>query len=158
HSAQALIALICLYSACLLPFGLKLHFEQSKWATIALTYLPLLMIVSGIAKLLLADPARHYQAAPWLYFAVLLLIAIAFAISLYGLKEWTDIDEQIRTAASYLVLSLTGTIEVMLGLLARSILKHRCRLGTLTLIVAGLLSLLAGLGLSASNETWPANW
>jgi len=158
HSAQTLFALAGFYSACLLWFGLKPNIENEKWATLAIKYLPLLLLTAGVARWLLADSRRSFQAPPWIYFGAALLSAIFYAVSLHGVEEWSKVDPSHRKAASFLLLSAAGAIQVTVGLLLRSYLKHRGRLATLIVIVIGLGNVLTGLAGSAYEHSWPNDW
>jgi hypothetical protein len=158
HSAQALAALILAYTAWLLGHGFRPAIEHEEWAGLALKYLPLLLAVSVVGITLLRQEERHYQAPPWVYAAALLVLAIGYAIALHGLEEWTGLGLDLRKPWSCLLLSLAGVIQVGVGLLARSWLKHRCRAATLGLVVAGLVATLTGFGLGGWEGTWPQNW
>jgi hypothetical protein len=156
HSAQAVLAVSFLYAAITLRFGLMVHLEKGEWATLGLKFLPLLLVSVIISKLLLDRPARTFQAPPWIYFASVLLLAICYAVSLYGLDEWTQIDETLRRPAAELMLSSLGVTQAAIGLLARDYLRHRCRSATVFIILFGLGNVLAGL--VAAGEHWPPNW
>ena len=159
HSAQAMLALSLVYSTCLLWFGLKPHFEHQEWAAIALQYIPLLVLMCGVSKLLLDHSARSYQAPPWVYCGAVLLMAILYALSMFSLHEWArEMDARIQTATSYLLGSIAGGIQAAIGLLARERLRHRCRFATLALIMVGLVELLGGLGLAGGEHSWPPGW
>jgi serine/threonine protein kinase/class 3 adenylate cyclase len=158
HSAQALLALFFCYSAGLLFSGLKLNWENSEWAAIALKYLPLLLLVGGLAWQLLDNPARQLQAGPWIYFAAALLTGILFALSRYGLQEWTNLRPEIRDASAYLLMCVAGGLQATVGLLARRYLRHRCRWAALAVTFVGLVGVLAALGLAGVQETWPKGW
>jgi hypothetical protein len=158
HSAQTWVALLLFYSACLLPFGLRPQFEGERWAGIGVRYVPLLLLSCGVAWGLLRRAGRHYQAPPWVYGAAFLLVAIAHAVSLSGLREWTAWEDPVRQASSYLLLAGAGAVQVGLGLWARSSLRHRCRLATWIVVFVGLVDALAGLALAGEQGTWPEGW
>jgi predicted Ser/Thr protein kinase len=158
HSGQTLMALVLSYGSGLLWYSLRPHIEAEEWATIGLKCLPLLGIVCAVAHWLLIHPERQYQASPWVYFAALLAMAMLYAVSLHGLKEWTKLAEEIRKPGSFLLLALAGVVQTALGLLARAYLRHRCRLATLALVFVGLVTALTGLTLAGWEGTWPANW
>jgi hypothetical protein len=158
HSAQTLVACVLLYAACLLPYGLRPQAEHQQWARIALECLPLLLAAAGLGGLLLADQDRHYQAPPWIYFAAVALLAILYAVSLHGLEEWTGMEPTHRMPLSWLLLSLAGILQTVIGLAARGRLKHRCRLATLLVIFSGLVSLVVGFGVAGWDSNWPADW
>jgi len=158
HSAQALAAFVLCYTALLLPRGLRPEVEHEQWARIAIEYLPLLLAVAAVGGALLQREDRHYQAPPWIHFAALLLLGVSSAVSLHGLVEWTSLGPESRKPLSLLLLSLAGVLLSITGLAARKWLRHRCRLATLTVILAGLVCVLSGLGLAGWGGTWPAEW
>ncbi len=158
HSAQALIALALFYTACLLPYGLRLKVEDEHWARIALEYLPLLAGGAVLGGILLRWDDRHYQASPWIYFSGFLLLVTSNAIALDGLDDWTQMQSEPKQALALLLLSDAGAVQVVIGLWARSQLRHRCRLATLMVIFAGLVALLVGFGAAGWEGTWPEKW
>jgi serine/threonine protein kinase/class 3 adenylate cyclase len=158
HSAQALTACALFYTACLLPHGLRPQVDHEQWARIALEYVPLLLAASAIGGMLLQREDRHYQAPPWIYFAAVLLLAILDAVPLHGLEEWTSLAPEYRTPLSFLLVSGAGAVQAMAGLAARGLLRHRCRLATLTVIFAGLVTVLVGFGVAGWEDTWPKAW
>jgi serine/threonine protein kinase/class 3 adenylate cyclase len=158
HSAQALIAFALFYTTLLLPRGLRPQADHEQWARIALEYFPLLLAVSAFGGLLIQREDRHYQAPPWIYSAAILLPAISFALALHGLEEWTRLSSESRLPLSFLLLACAGVVQVVIGLMARQRLRHRCRLATLTVIFVGLLAVLAGLGMAGWDDTWPKDW
>jgi hypothetical protein len=88
-----------------------------------------------------------------------LLLAIGYAVSLHGLKEWTNgLDRKALDAWSYLLLCGIGAAQAAIGLAARDALGHRCRLATLVVVFAGLTNVLVGFGLAGWEKTWPADW
>lgn len=158
HSAQTVIAFLFLYSACLLFQGLVDHLDDAEFAALALKYSPLILFITGVAKLLVENPRRHFQAAPWIYVGSLVFLVVSDALPLYGLKEWTKFELQIRTPLQYLLLFLSGGMQATVGLLMRNYLKHRCRLASLMVILSGLVTALAGLSLAGWEDTWPQTW
>ena len=132
--------------------------EHDEWARVALKCLPLLLAATAIAGVLLNWESRYYQGPPWVHFAAVLLLAIGYAISLHGLNEWTGMVPEKRLPLSHLLLSLCGALEAGIGLAARAVLRHRCRLATLAVIFAGLVNALAGLGLAGWEHNWPGDW
>ena len=158
HSAQTLISLLALYAAAYLLLGLKPELKHEKWATIAIKCVPLLLLLVVVAQWLLSHPRRYFQSPPWFYVAAFLLIAIFVGISLFGLKEWSTVRREVRDAASWLLLSCAGGVLALIGLLARSRLKHHCRPATLAVISLGLVGSLAGFARSGWKETWPGDW
>jgi len=158
HSAQTLAACALFYTACLLPRGLRPEAEHDQWARIALEYLPLLLGVAALGGWLLRRQDRHYQAPPWIYFAALLLLAILYVLSLHGLEEWTKLAPEALKPLSFLLLSVAGTVLAVIGLAARTQLRHRCRLATMTVIFAGLVTVLLGFGVAGWENIWPADW
>jgi serine/threonine protein kinase/class 3 adenylate cyclase len=158
HSAQALAAFALLYATLLLPRGLRPEVERDQWARIALDCVPLLVGVGALGALLLQRADRHYQAPPWIYFAAALLLGISYALPLHGLEEWTSLGPESRKPLSLLLLSLAGVLLSVTGLAARKWLRHRCRLATLAVIFAGLVTVLLGLGVAGWEGTWPSGW
>ena len=158
HSAQTVVALLLSYAAGLLGYSLRPHIEAEEWAAIGLQCLPLLGVVCAVAHLLLSRPERQYQASPWVYCAALLVTAILYAVSLHGLKEWTKLAEGMQKPGSFLLLALAGIVQAALGLMARTHLRHRCRLATLAVVFAGLVATLTGLTLAGWEGTWPETW
>jgi hypothetical protein len=158
HSAQTAVALALFFSAALLPYGARLHVENEEWARLALKYVPLLLLVAGVAWLLLNQQDRQYQAAPWIYICAGLFLAVGYTLALYSLKDWTSLDEQTRRPISFLLLSVVGALQASAGLAARSYLRHRSRFATWTVVMAGLVSLLLGLILAGNDDAWPRNW
>ena len=158
HSAQALAAAVLLYTTVLLLFGLKLNYDHHEWAKLAIQFVPLLVAQGWVATRLLAQPDRAYQAPPWIYFSAVLLPTLAFCLSFYGLTDWTSLEPALQRPASLLLLSLAGVLLVAVGLRARAILRHRCRLASWLVTVAGLGFVLAGLAAAGWNETWPRDW
>jgi len=156
HSAQTMIATFAGYSSILLCLGLKLLVDEEKWASVAVRYTPLLLLAGWLAYWLLTQPERSYQAPPWIYFTAALLVGILFAVSFYGLREWTELNSKFRFPASCLLLSLAGAVQTALGLLARRYLKHHGRMATWAVIITGLAGVLVGL--EQAGEKWPANW
>jgi hypothetical protein len=158
HSAQTAIALALFFSALLLPYGARLHVEREEWARLALNCVPLLLLAGGVAWALLNRQDRQYQAPPWIYLCTALFLAIGYSLALYSLKDWTSLDNQTRRPISFLLLSVVGVVQVSAGLAARSYLRHRSRLATWSVVVAGLVAVLAGLLLAGLENTWPQNW
>lgn len=158
HSAQTVLMGLALYTTTMLPQNLVPNVMNEQWAALALKYLPLLLITSFIAGLLVRNKERQYQAPPWIYLSVVLLLGIGYALSLHGLQEWTTLEKRFHDALSYVLLSLTGLVQTVLGLVARRHLGHHCRLATWIVIFAGLVNLLAGLGFAGTEETWPQTW
>jgi len=112
----------------------------------------------GAVWWLLRQPDRPHQAAPWILFSALLLIGITDVLALYGLKEWTALDETSRRPAACVLLSVAGMVQAGLGLGARPWWQHRGRLAVLVLVWVGLATVLAGLALAGLEENWPATW
>jgi hypothetical protein len=158
HSAQTLAAFALFYAACLLWYGLRPHVDHKEWASLALKCLPLLLAVSAVGLALLKREDRYFQAPPWLYFAAVLLLVIGYALSLNALEEWTSLNAKIREPLSLLLLTVVGAIQTVIGLIARALLRHRCRPATLIVIFVGLLNVLIGLGLAGWEHTWPDRW
>ncbi len=158
HSTQAMLAFALLYCAELLFFDLKAEWEAEHWAALSLQYVPLWLICAGVIGWLLRQPDRAHQAAPWIVFAAVLAIGITDVLAMHGLREWKQLDPMIRPPASFLLLSLAGVTQTGLGLWARKYLQHRGRLAVLILVVAGLSSVLAGLGLAGMSDYWPDTW
>jgi hypothetical protein len=159
HSAQSLGALALFYAACLLPHGLRAQLEHDRWAELAVNGLPLLLATAGVAAVLLRFEGRYFQAPPWIYFAAALLLAIGYAISLHGLKEWgANVDPKTTEVWSYLLLSAVGAAQAAIGLAARNVLRHHCRLATLAIIFLGLTNVLVGFGRAGWDQVWPKDW
>ena len=158
HSAQALLALALLYTAELLFFDLKPLWTAGKWSTLSLELVPLLLASVGAVWWLLRQPDRPHQAAPWILFSALLAIGITDVLALYGLQEWTTLEDVHRRPAAFVLLSAAGAVQTGLGLGARPWLKHRGRLAMRMLLWVGLLTVLAGLALAGLAPTWPASW
>jgi hypothetical protein len=147
------------YATFLLGYGLWPNIRHEEWARLALKFVPLLLVASGLAALLLQEEDRHYQAPPWIYFSGALLLATGFAIALHGLEEWApDLKPEFRKPLSFLALSLVGAIQATLGLVARRLLRHHCRLATLGVILAGLVAVLTGFGVAGWSDIWPSGW
>jgi hypothetical protein len=125
---------------------------------LALKYIPLLLLVGGVAWLLLNRQDRQYQAPPWIYLCAGLFLAIGYTLALYSLNDWTSLDQQIRRPISFLLLSVVGGLQACSGLAARSYLRHRSRIATWTVVMSGLVSLLLGLILAGNDDAWPQNW
>jgi hypothetical protein len=158
HSAQALVAFAAFYAACLLDFRLRPHVEDNEWARLALKFVPLLLMACALSFVLLRQEERYYQATPWVFFAAALSLVILDTMALHGLEEWTRLAPAERKPLSFLLLSLAGGVQAVIGLAARGWLRHRCRPATFSVIVAGLLAVLAGLALAGWQDTWPADW
>jgi hypothetical protein len=158
HSAQAAGAMVLGYTALLLFYDLKPHVNDQRWALLAVQYLPLAGILAGLACWILRRPERSYQASPWIHVAAALTILVLYGIALNGLQEWTGLDSSLREPASFLLLSLLGAGQTVLGLAARHGLRHRGRLAVLGLIWFGLVNVLAGLALAGQPDLWPPNW
>jgi hypothetical protein len=158
HSAQTVLAAFLCYSAYLLRHGLRPLAEQEQWAEIAVRCIPLLLATCAISVLLIKRQDRHYQAPSWIYFSAALLLAITLAISLHGLSEWTELSQTLRKPTSFLLLSLAGVTQATVGLAARSLLRHRCRLASLGVIFCGLATVLVGFALAGWRHTWPEEW
>jgi serine/threonine protein kinase/class 3 adenylate cyclase len=158
HSAQAMIALIAFYGACLLWWDLRPDVEAQRWATLAFKHVPLLAILALVAWWLVQDPDGMYQVSPWVWAGVLLSIGIAHAVGWYGLQEWEQFEEPLRPALSGLLLAGLGALLVAVGQLTRVGLRHRCRGATWLLIVTGLVTVLAGLWHAGQPEVWAEGW
>jgi serine/threonine protein kinase/class 3 adenylate cyclase len=158
HSAQTLVAFAAAYASVLLLYGLRTMVEADQWAAIAMRMLPLFATVAGIATALLRSASHYHQAPPWVYLGAALFLVIGYAISLHGLNEWTSLSAEIRRPLSFVLLSLTGAVQATVGVWSRTQLKHHCRLATLIVLLAGLVCLLAGLGLAGWAGTWPPTW
>jgi class 3 adenylate cyclase/predicted Ser/Thr protein kinase len=156
HSAQAVLAVTFLYAAALLVLGVKPLVMEEKWAALALRGVPLLLFTGAVAKWLLDQPTRTYQAPPWIYFTALLLMAILLTLARFSLKEWTDLRDERLVPASFLLFAVAGAIQAGLGLAARDYLRHRGRVATFAVIFVGLLGVLAGL--YAAGDEWTAAW
>jgi hypothetical protein len=152
HSAQAAAAWAAFYTAMLTLVGLRPRIENAKYATVAFWYLPCTVIALVIGFVLAASKRRQNQASPWLYLGALLLIGVFELVPLYAYDEWMS-QLPNPEAKSYLTLSVAGVGLACLGLVARRRLAHRARLATLTVIIAGLVTALAGL--LCAGETWP---
>ena len=146
------------FASALLPYGARLQVEQEQWARLALEFVPLLLLTGGVAWVLLNRRDRHYQAAPWIYTSAVLFLAIGYTLALYSLNDWTSLDNQTRRPISFLLLSAMGAVQACAGLAARNYLRHRCRLATWSVVIAGLVSLLLGLILTGHEDYWPRNW
>src|SRR4029078_517969 len=68
------------------------------------------------------------------------------------------LEAEMRVFWSYILLSISGCVEAGVGLVARHWLRHRCRLATLGVILAGLVNIIAGLGAAGWSGIWPQNW
>jgi serine/threonine protein kinase/class 3 adenylate cyclase len=158
HSAQATLAVMACYAAGLVWAGLRLHLEAERWATIALQFAPLVLLLGGMGWILVSHTGRSYQASPWIYAAALLFTAVACVIPLYGIEEWELAEPTIRDPLSYLLLAGCGTVMVTAGLAARRGLGHRCRGATWLVILVGLTNVLLGLWLAGEPERWPEAW
>src|SRR4030095_3688317 len=93
HSAQAAIALLLAYSALLLPSGLRPLVEAEKWAHVAAKYIPLLVIFACMSAWLTKQDRRQHQSPPWIYLSGSLFLGIGCVLSLYSIKEWTNLPE-----------------------------------------------------------------
>jgi serine/threonine protein kinase/class 3 adenylate cyclase len=120
HSAQTAVALALFFSAALLPYGARLHVENEEWARLALKYVPLLLLVGGIAWVLLNQRDRQYQAPPWIYLCAGLFLAIGYTLALYSLNDWTSLDQKTRLPITFLLLSVVGALQACAGMAARS--------------------------------------
>jgi serine/threonine protein kinase/class 3 adenylate cyclase len=158
HSAQAMLALVAFYSACLLWWGLRPDVEGGRWATIALKQIPLLGICVGVAWWLARDIDGAYQVSPWVWAGALLSIGIVHAIGWHGLQEWGQLPEAVRPVSSSLLLAGLGALLVGMGLLARVGLGHRCRGAVWLLVMTGLVTILTGLWHAGAPGIWPDNW
>jgi serine/threonine protein kinase/class 3 adenylate cyclase len=158
HSAQAVLALVLFHGACLLWWGLRPDIEAGQWATLALKHGPLLVILVAVAWWLARDPDGVYQVSPWVWAGAVLSIAMVHAIGWYGLQEWEQFAEPIRSVLSSLLLAALGVFLVAMGQLARIGLRHRCRGATWLLVVAGLVTVLTGLWQAGQPEIWPEDW
>jgi hypothetical protein len=118
----------------------------------------LLFALAAVAQALLRRPDRAHQAAPWIYAAAALLMAILYAVSLHGFEEWTQWRQTLQRPASFLLLTLAGAVQTGIGLAARRHLRHRARLAVLGLVLVGLANVLAGLGFAGWEDTWPRGW
>jgi hypothetical protein len=153
------MAFTLFYVACLLPYGFRPEVENDQWAELAIRGLPLFFAMMAVATGLLRSESRHYQGPPWVYLSAALLLAIGYAISLHGLREWgTSLDPKTVDAWSNLSLCGMGAAQAAIGLAARDALRHRCRLATLAVIFAGLTNVLVGFALAGWKQTWPSDW
>src|SRR5262249_48684691 len=161
HSAQGLLAFVLFYLACLLPYGLRGHVENQEhhWAVLAMKCVPLLLAVAAAAAVLSTRIERRYQAPPWVYAGAVLLMGIGYGLALTGLEDWWPaLDPKQRKPLSFLLLSLIGGVQTVVGVKLRSWLRHRSRLAPLLVVFGGRVSPLPGLVRAGGEDVWPEKW
>jgi len=88
HSALAAVNLVLFWTAALSLVDLRFWIENERFATVALAFVPLLLLSLAIAIVLLHRPKRAEQATPWLYLTAVLLVVLPLALASYGIDQW----------------------------------------------------------------------
>jgi serine/threonine protein kinase/class 3 adenylate cyclase len=158
HSAQAALALVLFYGACLLWWALRPDLEAERWATLAVKQLPLLALLAGVVWWLEDQVHGPYQMPPWVWAGAFLLIAITHGIGWHALEEWGLATDAVRPALTGLLVAGLGVVLATVGLLTRMGLGHRCRGATWLVVTAGLVTVLVGLWQAGQPERWVEGW